>query len=332
MVKILLTVILSFLLFACTSEADAPVAKNEPKNSHQWINPIFYNDDFDPVVSFPIWFDDSLVRHHNISKITKRIFPRIIGDTSSTNSQKDAMPREKREFYFATNGHVERMVVYYYYDDREIARASFNYDGKIDKNGFAKATPGVFQYLSDQDGSQDYRTDLQAEREYNFVKHQFLREKKKYVAYEDLETHEKLFLLKDRKYWGPLSVDSILKPGKEDWIIWGSIWRPFKFYKVENKVKEKNVHYYKYWSTGALKERIIENYPFENRRSYQYNAKNTWISYVDSLFSENVFISRTTSNFEFDQYDRPILLNHQKEGNFENPMGYIETFSYQTKR
>ncbi len=328
MAKIFLCCLCMLALFSCKSDRTA-YSKNEPAKQRQWINPLFFNDNFDSELSFPVWFDDSLIKANGITKITKRIFPRIVGDTSDINSQEEAMPREKREYYFDDNGFVDRLVIYYYFDDREIARASFLYRGNMDNNGFRTAIPGTFEYLSD-DNSSDFRTDDQSEREYSYVVHQFVKNKRKYIVYQDVETEDRLLFLKQKKYWGALSVDSILKPAPTDWVIWGTARKPYKRYRVENKVKEKDVHLYRYWKSGVLKERVIQDYPFENRRSYQYGSKNQWISYIDSTFSEDVFITRTENIFEFDKQGKPVLIRHQKVNGNEEPYFYLETIRYQS--
>ncbi len=320
-----------FIFFACDSGLEKNARSKMPLNKKQWLNPLFFNENFESELSFPLWFSDSLIRANNIYKITKRIFPRIIGDTSSL-APNEAMPREKREYYFDNNGKVFYIVIYYYYDDREIARSSFIYQGKMDRNGFRNVTPDVFKHLSDADSINDFTTDFQSEREYNYVLHRYWYNKSKATCYEDIETQDRIYFLKQKKYWGPLSVDSILKPASNDWVIWGTPRKPYKRYKVENKVREKEVHLYNYWPTGPLKERIIEDYPFEIKRSYQYNKKNQWISYIDSTISDNNFITRTVHNFEYDATGKPIYLKHKKENTSGEPNYYIETFSYELRK
>lgn len=327
MARIFFPCLLLLALFSCKSDPSAH-SKNEPAKRRQWVNPLFFNDNFDAELSFPLWFDDSLIRANGITRITKRTFPRITGDTSDVNSQREAMPREKREYYFDDNGFVDKLVIYYYFDDREIARASFLYRGNMDNNGFRTAIPGTFEYLSDEDNASDFRTDDQSEREYSFVVYQFVKNSRKFTVYRDVETEDRLLLLKNKKYWGALSVDSILKPAPEDWVIWGTARKPYKRYKVENKVKERQVHLYKYWKSGALKQRVIQNYPFENHRSFQYNASNQWVSYIDSTFSESVFITRTENIFEFDKAGKPTVIRHQKINGSGQPFFYLETLRY----
>ncbi len=318
-----------FLLLACGEKIKNSISENEPKMVDQWINPLFYNDVFESEISFPLWFNDSLIRSHRIQKITKRIFPLQFQDSATTHFTKNAMPKEKMEYYFSEDGDVERIAIYYYYDDREIYRIGFNYTGKKDAYGFAPLEITFSEDLTNNNLKDDFQTDKQFERTANFVLYQFVRNKKKYVKYRDVETGQKLFLLKNQKDWGTLSVDTILKPSPSDWIIWGTFNQPIKRYQVANKVKERNVHRYEYWSTGVLKQRIVENYPFEKRRTYQYNEQDQWSSYTDSSFSENQFISKSDNVFEFDQYQRPILINHTKVIKDGRPLGFIESFRYE---
>lgn len=328
MKKIAVSVLSILLLVACSSKQLSELEKNGPKRTAQWINPLFFNDNFDPELSFPVWFDDSLIRANNIAKITKRIFPRLLDEGSKHEDFRETMPKEKREYYFDRNGFVDRLVVYHYFDDREIARASFYFQGNMDNNGYRKVNPNAFRYLSDNGENTDFTTNAE-EREYNYIIYKPEQRKSKFVSYTDVETNDKLFFLKNKKNWGPLSVDSILKPAPNDWIVWGTARKPYKRYKVKNKVSERHVHLYNYWKSGVLKQRIVQDYPFEYHRSYTFNERNQWISYIDSTFSDQIFITRSVNVFEFDAQGKPILLQHTKETLQEKPYFYLETFNYE---
>lgn len=321
--------ILLFSLLSCGGKKDEIQSDNEPDQVAQWLNPLFYNDVFESEISFPLWFNDSLIRAHRIEKITKRTFSLQPQDSVTMYYTKNAIPKEKIEYYFSKDGSVDRIAIYYYYDDREIARLGFNYTKKKDQFGFAPLEVTFVEELINGNQEDDFQTDKQFNRTDNFIMHRSVINRNKYARYQDLETEQNLFLLKNKKDWGTLSVDTILKPSKSDWIIWGTYQHPIKRYQVSKKVKVKNVHRYEYWSTGVLKQRIIENYPFERRRTYQYNDKNQWISYSDSSFSENQFISASKNEFEFDKYNRPILINHTKVIKKDGPLGYLETFRYE---
>lgn len=321
--------ILLFLLLSCGERIKEIISENEPKLVDQWINPLFYNDIFDSEISFPLWFHDSLIRSNGIQKITKRTFPLQFQDSLTLHYTKNAMPKEKIEYYFSESGDLDRIAIYYYYDDREIARVGFNYIGEKDQFGFSPVDVTFSEDLTSEKKGDDFQTDKQFDRTDNFVMHRFVKNKNKYAQYQDVETGQRLFLLKNKKDWGTLAVDTILKPTKVDWIVWGTMSHPIKRYQVSKKVKERNVHHYEYWSTGVLKRRIIENYPFERRRNYQYNQESQWVGYIDSSFSENKFISTSENVFEFDQYQRPILINHAKIIKGDRPLGFLETFHYE---
>ncbi len=318
-----------FLLLGCGEKIKNSISDSGPKLTTQWLNPLFYNDVFESEISFPLWFNNELVREHRIQKITKRTFSLQFQDSITKYFTQNAMPKEKIEYYFSKDGNIERIAIYYYYDDREISRVGFEYTDKMDQYGFAPVQVTFAEDITEGKQTDDFTTDKQFNRTDNFVMYQYIQDRKKYVKYQDIETGQKLFLLKNKKDWGALSVDTILKPSKSDWIIWGTFNRPVKRYQVTNKVKERNVHRYEYWNSGVLKQRIIENYPFERRRTYQYNKQNQWVGYVDSSFSEKQFINKSENIFDFDKYQRPILINHTKVIKDGRPLGFLETFRYE---
>lgn len=317
------------LMFSCGNKNEVPL-QQEPKKTAQWINPLFYNNDFEGELNFPLWFNDSLVRAHKIYKITKRIYPRFLGDTTEINSLKQAIPKEKIEYYFDPNGLVDQLVVYFYFDDREISRAYFKYEGNMMASGYRKVNVLPFISFAKQGIKDDFTTELFQDKtnQYSFL--DFLLKRDKYSSYLDVEKRNHLFILKDRKYWGVLSVDSILHPTKEDWIVHGSMRKPYKRYHIDNIVKESMVHTFNYWKSGVINHRIKQNYPFEYKRSFIYNRKNQWIKYLDSTFSDGKFITSIENKIFYDQYERPIEISHYKKSDGTQNFFYIETLHYRT--
>lgn len=303
---------------------------NEPHKTAQWINPVFYNNDFENELNFPLWFDDSLVKAHNIYKITKRIYGRIEGDTAEVNSYKQAIPKEKIEYYFDPNGFVDQLVVYSYFDDREISRATFVYEGNLYSSGYRKVKALPFISLTKKPIKDEFTTDLFQDKTHQFSFMTYVFRKRKFMAFLDVEKGNHLFVVKSKKNWGPLSIDSIVSPKKEDWIIHGSIKKPKKRYKVENIVNESMVHTYTYWKSGMIKQRIRQDYPFEQRRTYLYGKKHQWTAYIDSTFSEGVFVSRKYHQIRYDEYDRPMEIIHlNKNEQFQHASR--ETLHYRTR-
>lgn len=317
------------ILASCT-EAET-VAVHEPKNQAQWLNPLFYNNDFEHEINFPIWFDDSLVKAHKIYKITKRLFGQVDGDTSELNSIEQAIPKEKIEYYFDPNGLIDQIVVYSYYDDREIARANFIYEGNMMASGYRKVRALPFITLSKKTIKDEFTTELILDKtqQYSFLEPQ--KKSGKFQSYIDLEKGNRICVIPKHKNWSPLSVDSIVHPTQKDWIIQGSTRKPYKRYKVENLVTESNIYLYTYWKSGLLKKRVRQNYPFEQNRTYLYNAKSVWSAYIDSTFSEKTFVSRTLHNIYFDEYDRPKEIIHRKMNGENSGFTYRETINYRSK-
>ena len=320
------------LIFSSCSQQEKQLNMKSPPKSLQWLNPLFYNNDFEHDLNFPLWFDDSLIVTHQIYKITKRVFPRIVGDTAEINSYKEAIPREKIEYYFDPNGLVDQMVIYTYYDDREVSRATFVYEGNMMANGYRKVKMLPFISLSKTSVEDEFTTDLYEDLTHQYSVLSFVGQKKKYKIYVNTEKKNFLFEIKKRKYWGPLSIDSIVHPNKEDWIVLGTMRKPYKKYHVENIVNESSVFKYKYWQTGVLKKRRKIDYPFEYDRTFLYDKKGIWVGYVDSTFSEGNFITKIQTQILFDEYDRPVEMNHRKLNDENEGFFYKETLHYRTNK
>jgi hypothetical protein len=324
---------LFLLIIPCFSSCkDERLEDNkEIQKVSQWVNPVFYNNDFEDELNFPMWFNDSLVKAHEIYKITKRIYPRINGDTNEINSTKQAVPKEKIEYYFDPNGLVDQVVIYSYYDDREISRQHFIYDGNMFSSGYRKLK-ALPVHLLQKDKSDEFTTELYNDKKTKYNLFDFVKRSKKYTSYINVKTENFYFVIKNKKYWGPLSVDSILHPKKEDWVVLGSVRKPYKKYHVENIVNESDVYDYEYYKSGVLKRVSKKNYPFEYKRNYIYNKDNFWIAYVDSTFSEEKFISKISHEIVYDKFLRPIEIHHNTNFIEDKTYYYKETLSYRSKK
>ncbi len=322
-------ILLAFIVFGCKRKE--PIVQTEPQKVAQWFNPIFHNTDFDHELNFPLWFNASLIREHKIYKITKRIFPRTYADSSTIDPH--VLPKEKIEYYFDPNGLVDQLIVYTNYDDREIARATFVYQGNMLANGFRNVQFLPFVSVNKANKNDPFTTELFQDNTHQFSKYQYITTTPKFTGFLDLEKGNYIYALKKSKFWNSLSVDSILHPKKEDWVILGSIRKPHKRYHVESLVKETNVYTYAYWpKSGVIKSWIKNDYPFEYHRSFIYDKESSqWTSYIDSTFSEGNFVTKVENKILFDKYKRPIEINHHKINDENDGYFYRETYHYQTK-
>jgi hypothetical protein len=243
-----------------------------------------------------------------------------------------AVPREMREYFFNQLGAIIQLNVHYYYDDREIGSILFSYTGEKDTYGYSEVKRKTIVTKTAKRISETHQFFDPEVRELDFK--MFVKRKgaKKYLAYQDMETGDFSYFLLNSKYWGTLSVDSILKPDPKDIIGWGTPLFPSKKYQVSNKVKEQNVKMFIYdKQSGKFPDYWLKKvYPFDYKRSFTYNNKGICNGYIDSTFADEVYVTRMISIFQFNKKEEPIMILHQKE-NASNDKEYfsIETYTYE---
>jgi hypothetical protein len=320
----LVLLFLILILFSCKDQiVETKIVA--PQKTRSWLNPIFYNNDFETEYNFPFWFDDSLIKSHSIRKITKRIFR---GEEKDSNGHA-MIPKEKIEYYFDPNGHVDELIRYNYIDDREVSRSSFVFYGNFTNDGYRKVK-NQSNFTINKMKNDEFSVDSKAENKNEASLYEFERKKKKFVIFTNKDSKEQLFIVPLNQYWGSLSIDSILKPDKKDWIVQGYIRKPNKRYKVENMVKENSIYNFYYWDNSVIKTRIKEFYPFVYKRDFLYLQNGKWIGYSDSTYSEDTYINHSTHELIFDQFERPHQFIHTIYQNDTKTSFYKETFHYQT--
>lgn len=311
------------ILAACTNRNI-----NADQNGNSGSKPFLFRmnkvfTDAEKFVSFPIWFDDSLIVQNKISKITRSIYFIDIDDTLEMGDLRKDIPREKREYWFQPNGQIKQLKVTYFYDDEEIGHIAYWYTSMKDKNGFAT--------LVKSEENDSVEVEDNEATEFPFRTHQKIMQTDKYLAYQDNESGDYLFFMLNKKYWGPLSIDSILNPTPKDIVILGSPYFPSKQYRVENKVNEKDIIQIRYdQKSKAVKTIIRQEYPFDQRRTLSYTKKGVCNGYIDSTFSGELFLTRTITDIETDKKNKPLRIVHRKE-NQHNRTGRvsIELFTYE---
>lgn len=250
--------------------------------------------DAEKYLSFPIWFNDSIIAKNKILKVTRSLYFLDKGETQGTEELINTVPREKREYWFHPNGQIKVFKMTYFFDDEEIGSVVYTYKTLKDKFGFAIVTKG-----------DDLNPQFELEEEdidFPFFVHQSAKQTGKYLAYQDVVSGDYLFYMLHKKYWGPLSVDSILKPTPKDNIVLGSPYFPFKQYKVENKVNEKDAHLFNYNAkTKGIRTIIKQDYPFDQNRTITYTEKGTCNGYIDSTFSGKLFLTRILTDFKLNK-------------------------------
>lgn len=310
MVRIVSILPLFLLLIACgehkrTHEKTESVTV-EPGLFH--LAHAFTDDEFN--VSFPQWFNDSVIRHHRIHTITRKSY---FSDTEMDTT--DFALREVKVYTFNSLGYLEALYIEHYYDQTLVGSMSFNFDDP-DEYGYAQVSP--------RKGTHS-REDEEILAQYHLYDKQKYGEK--FLVYEDLESGNYLFYMLREENWGPLSVDSILNPTRNDLIVLGTPRLPYKRYQVENRVNEFNVVRYER-AKSDLTGISFDKYPFHYERSLLFDKKGVCTGYVDSTFSGEKYLTRRESLFRFEK-ELPVSLLHENKNN-RSASGYyqMETFEY----
>lgn len=324
---------LLFLIGACTSSEvqDDSSGYREKRTSIFNLNTLLTEEEND--VSFPIWFNDSIIKNNKIQKITRRSFKLDRNISNPFQSIVGAVPREMREYYFNSLGAIIQLNVHYYYDDREIGSILFSYTGEKDVFGYAQVKKKTIVTKTTKRISETHELYDPNERELDFRMHVKRKGAKKFLAYQDMETGNFIYYLLNSKYWGVLSVDSIIEPTPKDLIGWGTPLFPSKKYQVSNKVNESNVKEFIYDKnhTNVPNYWLKKVYPFDYKRTFVYH-KGTCDGYIDSTFADGIYVTRMISNFTLNAKNEPKNIIRQKENASNNKQYYsIETFEYLKK-
>lgn len=290
--------ILLFFLLSC-SEGKSKLFRKKNQNHDDFvINMQHYFSDNEFNVSFPIWFNDSLIKLNKIEKIIRSTFL-----SGNDLEEEISSPKEVKTYHFNENGELLSIQIQQFYENVEVANIAFDYLSPKDKNGFSMVERRREKNVLDQEFHDHYM--IYEKEDY----------KEKFLVYTNEQTGNYLFYLLKSKNWGAISVDSILQPTPEDIIGLGTTFYPKKMYQVENTVNEFNVVEYTYdKSNRHIKEILYNDYPFKKKRTILYGKNGLCKGYIDSTFTDDKFLKRRESKFEFNK-NLPTTLKHMNHSN-----------------
>ncbi|MDG1331639.1 MAG: hypothetical protein P8P74_04870 [Crocinitomicaceae bacterium] len=308
--RIFTLLLVPILLLAC-SEEKRRLFRQGKKISNDFVLEMqhFFSESEDNM-SFPVWFDDSLIKQNNVKSIHRKVF--------NLNGKVDdfASLKAEKRYSFDEKGRITSVQISEYYEGQMISDVTFSYSGVKDIYGFQKVKMEKTN-VSDIEltGYQLYETEQTASN---------------FMAYVNVENGDYLFFLPNKKHWGALSVDSILSPTSEDLVVYGTPRTPSKRYHVVNRVNEFNVRTVEYANKTTNPTEIqFEREPFDYKRTIEYNKKGACTGFIDSTFSMDNYIMRRQSKFTFENNQLPIRVTHMSAPSNENEKNVqIETFDY----
>jgi hypothetical protein len=308
--RILILLLIPILLAAC-SEEKRQLFRNRKKLSKDFVLEMqhFFSESEDNM-SFPVWFDDSLIKENKVQAIHRKIY-NLNGNVADFASLK-----VEKDYEFDVNGKVKSIKISEYYEGQKVSDVTFRYSGVRDVNGFQKVK------MSKTNESNEDLTGYQF--------HDLEQTATSFLAYSNVDDGSYLFFLPDEKHWGALSVDSILGPTGEDLIVYGTPKLPSKRYHVVNRVNEfdvKTIEYAK--KTDNPTEVQFEREPFDYKRNIEYNKTGDCVGFIDSTFSMERYLMRRHSKFSLQKNQLPFRVTHTSARTNDNNENFqIETFDY----
>lgn len=308
--RIFILLLIPTLLLACSEEKRKMFSRGKQiANDFVFEMQHFFSDSEDNM-SFPVWFDDSLIRENKVKGVHRKTF--------NLNGKVDdfASLKAERLYTFDEKGRITRVQVIEYYDGQMISDVTFMYSGVKDIHGYQKVKMNKTN-VSDIDltGYEFYETEQMASN---------------FMAYVNTESGNYLFYLPNEKHWGALSVDSILGPTGEDFVVCGTPKHPKKRYHVVNRVNEFDVKTVDYVNnTNNPTEIKFEREPFDYKRTIEYDETGNCVGFVDSTFSMDRFIMCRQSKFSFENNQLPTRVTHSNaRTKNDEKNSQIETFDY----
>ncbi len=306
--------IATLVLVSCSEEKSRPFFKKKDKFQPFIFNMQHYFSANEFNVSFPIWFNDTIIKNRGIQRITRKIYGGEFDGEGET-----ASPKEIKTYSFNIEGQLLSIQIEQFYENAKIADIIFDYLSPKDEHGFAevkrKRVPNVSLDELTEESFKIYEKEA-----YN----------EKFLVYSDDLSGDYLFYLLKEKHWGVIAVDSILNPTPHDIVTLGNTFYPAKVYQVENTVNELNVVKYTYdKSSNYIKSIVYNEYPFHKKRDILYDQKGVCHGYIDSTFTDDKFLKRSVSTFEMEA-DIPMRVNHGKQASDSiSGIFQYETFEYQ---
>lgn len=302
---------LVLVLTSCSEEKNRPFLKRKVNYQPFLFNMQHFFSNQENSLSFPIWFNDSVLKKNKIQGI------KISGFPSSQSEEVDqSAPKSVKSYAFNEDGEVLSVTYEQFYENVKVGSYTFNYATSKDEFGFSKV-----EKVIEKEGNQD-----EAEQYSIFQKEQY---GDKFLIYRDELTGDYLFYMLKQKNWGALSVDSIFNPTIDDNIVFGSPMYPVKTYRVENVVKEMDVVELKYdKSNEYLVSKLHDEYPFQNHRTINYTKEGVCTGFVDSTFSGEKFLKARQTKFQKEK-ELPIKIIQESKSNDAASSYYqIETIEY----
>jgi hypothetical protein len=227
-IKLFFLFLILALSIGCSSSDENVATLNIRKSQDFIFNMQLFLTDQDEAISFPVWFNDSIIRTNNIKKIIRITY---------NSAQQNPISQEKTREYvyqFDIEGRPKTLEIKSYYENVLFDHVTFNYLNVKDSIGYCMTT-------IEEGYDFDKPNELNNRKRNLYTRHASTNG---YKIYENENGRNYQIFILDSSYWGTISVDTIFNPQSEDIITFGSPRFPKKRYQVRNTVEEFNVTTY----------------------------------------------------------------------------------------
>lgn len=298
------------ILFAALVLFSACSEKNKTKTKHNkftkgLIHPLFFQEEISSNLNFPFWFNDSLVAVNKIMQLTMTSMKGVPNDSLSPDAE-IAFPKKTVVYTFNRSGQLIHIQITNFAEGIIISNQNYQV-GKMNSFGYSKI--------------------LLKDNAYGVEKNLMLylpsNENSNSLSYTSDDDESMIHYILNPKYQKPLSVDSLIHPLPNDWVMLGLPKQPKKRYHVYNTVKEAQVSEYSYYENNFPSIITNQEYPFFRKRYYNYSKNGTFIGYTDSTFIDETFVTSVKTVLTF-KNSLPQKILHRKA--HKDGVGSFETY------
>lgn len=238
-------------------------------------------------LSFPVWFEDSIVRINNIETITRQFF----SDSVNQNLQKSI------KYTFDKEGHVSSILLSNYYDLQEIGSTLIVYKSASNKQGYSK----VARRINEGEQNEEY------------VVHERSEDDPDALIFMEKENLSHLYFIPDSANWGIMSLELEYDISEQDWVVFGTPREVHKRFRLKNTVELEDVIEVLYNEKAQVYQLLFENYPFNTKRDLLFRNQ-LCVGFVDSTFTNDEFLKGISTDFKLDNKGLPTQILYHKFG------------------
>ncbi len=283
MKHVLLTTVLLIVLACGGNSRKASREKDERLLDPPLLNLSCLYGDGEQNMSFPMWFNDSVIRARGIMEIKRTVFDESMTDSLEVEQ---ILPKKEYVYTFGEDGKVRQLNIRNFYDNRMISSVSVQFARHDVRTGFAVTR---FNDQLDYDHT-----------EFPFQQYEEVKTSDNWSCFQESRTMDLLYMIHNEDYWKPLTIDTLCYPDKDDLLILGTYGRPQKKYKVDNIVEEREVRNYFYENKVLTRVEWSED-PFTVSRSVRFDPNGVCVGFVDSTFSLGDYVSAVNYRFDLKQ-------------------------------